>query len=204
MSTVVFDISMSLDGFVTAAPQTAEEPLGTGGMDLHAWTVDREYLDRAVAGLGAVIAGRTTYDHAIPGWQADGPSGPARRPVFVVTHEAPDPASVPEGGVYTFVTDGIESALEQARAAAEGRTVTVMGGADLGRQYLAAGLLDELSLHVAPRLFGSGTPLFGGLDVGHVGLELLDCRTAPEAVHLRYRVAGRPAGTGGPTSGDAG
>lgn len=191
MSTVVFDISMSLDGFVTAAPQTAEEPLGPGGMDLHAWTIDREYLDRAVADLGAVIAGRTTYDHSIPGWQADGPSGPARRPVFVVTHTAPDPGTVPDGGVYTFVTDGIGSALEQARAAAEGRTVTVMGGADLGRQYLAAGLLDEISLHVAPRIFGSGTPLFDGLDLGHVELELVDCAHAPEAVHLRYRVAAR-------------
>jgi dihydrofolate reductase len=191
MSTVVFDISMSLDGFVTAAPQTAEEPLGPGGMDLHAWTVDREYLDRAVADLGAVIAGRTTYDHSIPSWHADGPSGPARRPVFVVTHTAPDPGTVPDGGVYTFVTDGIESALEQARAAAGDRTVTVMGGADLGRQYLAAGLLDEISLHVAPRLFGSGTPLFDGLDLGHVELELVDCAHAPEAVHLRYRVAAR-------------
>jgi dihydrofolate reductase len=191
MSTVVFAISMSLDGFVTAAPQTAEEPLGPGGMDLHAWTIDREYLDRAVADLGAVIAGRTTYDHSIPGWQADGPSGPARRPVFVVTHTAPDPGTVPDGGVYTFVTDGIGSALEQARAAAEGRTVTVMGGADLGRQYLAAGLLDEISLHVAPRIFGSGTPLFDGLDLGHVELELVDCAHAPEAVHLRYRVAAR-------------
>lgn len=191
MSTVVFDISMSLDGFVTAAPQTAEEPLGPGGMDLHAWTADREYLDRAVADLGAVIAGRTTYDHSIPSWQADGPSGPARRPVFVVTHTAPDPGTVPDGGVYTFVTDGIGAALEQARAAAEGRTVTVMGGADLGRQYLAAGLLDEISLHVAPRIFGSGTPLFDGLDLGHVELELVDCAHAPEAVHLRYRVAAR-------------
>jgi dihydrofolate reductase len=160
-------------------------------MDLHAWTVDREYLDRAVADLGAVIAGRTTYDHSIPSWHADGPSGPARRPVFVVTHTAPDPGTVPDGGVYTFVTDGIESALEQARAAAGGRTVTVMGGADLGRQYLAAGLLDEISLHVAPRIFGSGTSLFDGLDLGHVELELVDCVHVPEAVHLRYRVAAR-------------
>jgi len=196
MSRVVFDISTSVDGFVTAAPQTPEEPLGPGGTDLHAWTVDREYLDRAVADLGAVVAGRTTYDHAIPGWQADGPSGPARRPVFVVTHEAPEPDAVPEGGVYTFVTDGLESALEQATAAADGKTVTVMGGADLGRQCLAAGLVDEISLHVAPRLFGSGTSLFEGLDLGHVELELLDCTSAPDAVHLLYRVSGRPDAAG--------
>jgi dihydrofolate reductase len=190
MSRVVFDISMSLDGFVTASPQTPEEPLGVGGRALHAWTVDHEYLDRAIADLGAVVAGRTTYDHAISGWRADGPSGPARRPVFVVTHRAPDPDTVPSGGVYTFVTDGVESAVEQARAAAGGRTVTVMGGADLGRQCLAAGLVDEISLHVAPRLFGSGTPLFEGLDLGHVDLELLECSSAPETVHLLYRVKG--------------
>ena len=188
MSRTVFDISLSLDGFVTAAPQTAEEPLGPGGEQLHGWLVDRDYLERAVADLGAVVAGRTTYDHAIAGWGADGPSGDARRPVFVVTHEAPEPGSVPEGGVYTFVTGGIESALDRARAAADGRTVTVMGGADLGRQCLAAGLVDEVSLHVAPVLFGRGTPMFAGLDVGHVDLELLEAVGTPETVHLRYRV----------------
>jgi len=190
MSRIVFDISLSLDGFITAAPQTAEEPLGPGGEQLHGWLVDRDYLDRAVADLGAVITGRTNYDHAIPYWGADGPSGDARRPVFVVTHRAPE--SVPDDGVYTFVTDGIESALGQARAAADGRTVTIMGGADIGRQYLASGLVDEISLHVAPALFGSGTPMFAGLDVGHVQLELLEAVGTPETVHLRYRVI-RPA-----------
>ena len=190
MSTIVFDISLSLDGFITAAPQTAEEPLGPGGEQLHGWLVDRDYLDRAVADLGAVITGRTNYDHAIPYWGADGPSGDARRPVFVVTHRAPE--SVPDDGVYTFVTDGLESALGQARAAADGRTVTIMGGADIGRQYLASGLVDEISLHVAPALFGSGTPMFAGLDVGHVQLELLEAVGTPETVHLRYRVI-RPA-----------
>ena len=191
MSTVVFDISTSLDGYVTAAPQTAEEPLGPDGEQLHGWLVDHDYLERAIAGLGAVVAGRTTYDHSVAGWQADGPSGDARRPVFVVTHTAPDPDTVPADGVYTFVTDGIESALEQARAAADGRTVTVMGGADLGRQCIAAGLVDELSLHVAPLLFGSGTALFQGLGVGHVQLQLLECVGTPETVHLRYRIPSR-------------
>ena len=191
MSRVVFDISLSLDGFITAAPQTAEEPLGPGGEQLHGWLVDRAYLERAVAGLGAVITGRTNYDHAVPFWGADGPAGDARRPVFVLTHQPPDPDTVPDGGVYTFVTDGLESALDQARAVAEGRTITVMGGADIGRQFIAAGLVDELSLHVAPLLFGSGTAMFEGLDIGHVQLELLDCVSMPETVHLRYRVPGR-------------
>jgi dihydrofolate reductase len=117
--------------------------------------------------------------------------------VFVVTQEPPDPDTVPADGVYTFVTDGIASAVAQAEAAAEGRTVTIMGGADLGRQCIAAGLVDELSLHVAPLLFGSGTALFEGLDIGHVQLELLDCLASPEAVHLRYRVARRSAGAAG-------
>ena len=191
MSRVVFDISLSLDGFITAAPQTAEEPLGPGGEQLHGWLVDRAYLERAVADLGAVITGRTNYDHAVPFWGADGPAGDARRPVFVLTHQPPDPDTVPDGGVYTFVTDGLESALDQARAVAEGRTITVMGGADIGRQFIAAGLVDELSLHVAPLLFGSGTAMFEGLDIGHVQLGLLDCVSTPETVHLRYRVPGR-------------
>lgn len=191
MSTVVFDISLSLDGFITAAPRTPDAPLGPGGEQLHAWVSDTAYLERAVADLGAVITGRTNYDDALPWWGADGPTGSERRPVFVVTHTEPD--DVPAGGVYTFVTDGLQSALDQARAAADGRTVTVMGGADIGRQYLAAGLVDEISLHVAPVLFGSGTAMFAGLDVGHVQLELLDAVGTAETVHLRYRVARPPA-----------
>ena len=110
----------------------------------------------------------------------------ARRPVFVVTHEAPE--NSPEGGVYRFVTDGIESAVRQAREAAGDKLVVVMGGADLGRQYLAAGLVDEISIHLAPVLFGSGTTMFGPLDIGHVQLELVDTAQSAVVIHLRYRV----------------
>jgi dihydrofolate reductase len=186
VSTVVFDTSMSLDGYMTAAGRTPEEPMGPGGLQLVAWTSDTAYLERNVERLGAVIAGRITYDTSMPWWGPDGPSGSARRPVFVVTHEEPDDR--PEGGVYRFVTDGIESALQQAREAAGDKIVTVMGGADLGRQYLAAGLVDELSIHVAPVLFGSGTPMFQPLDLGHVQLELLETVGSPLAIHLRYRI----------------
>jgi dihydrofolate reductase len=113
--------SISLDGFMNAANVRPEEPLGVGGERLHEWAMGgdergRELLAGAVAALGAVIAGRRTYDLSVPWWGADGPTGAARRPVFVVTHAAP--AESPEGGVYSFVTDGIESALRRAKAAA--------------------------------------------------------------------------------------
>src|SRR4029453_360750 len=144
MSKVIFDISMSLDGFMTAAHQTPQEPLGDGGQQLHDWAlsddadaVGRKILEEGIASIGAVIAGRKTYDDSLPWWGADGPTGPARRPLFVVTHSAP--AEAPEGGVYTFVTDGIEKALAQARGAAGEKDISVMGGASIGQQYIAAG-----------------------------------------------------------------
>jgi dihydrofolate reductase len=191
MSKVVFDISMSLDGFVTGADRTPEEPLGRGGLRLHEWAFggderNRRFLEDAIASLGAVIAGRVTYDDSVPSWGADGPSGPARRPLFVVTHEPP--AESPAGGVYTFVTDGIASALQQARAAAGDGTVAVMGGADLGRQYLAAGLLDEIQIHLVPVLLGDGLRLFEALGVEHVELEPVEVVDTRDATHLRYRV----------------
>jgi len=107
MSKVYFDISMSLDGFITASGITADEPMGQDGERLHDWAfgsdpVNRDYLQRSVAQTGAVITGRVTYDASLPWWGADGPTGPARRPVFVVTHS--EPSTSPEGGVYTFVT----------------------------------------------------------------------------------------------------
>ena len=189
MGTVVFDTSMSLDGFMTAANRTAEEPMGEGGESLHRWAMgeneqDREYMENAVSDLGAVICGRTTYDDSVPWWGADGPA--ARRPVFVVTHEPP--ATAPEGGVYEFVTDGIEAALERAQSAAGDGVVTVMGGADIGQQYIAAGLVDEVSLHLVPILFGEGTRMFENLGDGHLELEPVDITQTPTATHLRYRL----------------
>lgn len=191
MTKVTFDISMSLDGFVTAANVRPEEPMGDGGQALHAWAFegderDREILAGGASALGAVIAGRRTYDSSLPWWGPDGPTGPARVPVFVVTHEAPE--DPPEGGVYTFVTGGIERALEQARAAAGDRTVCVMGGAETGRQYIAAGLVDEISIHLVPVLFGGGTRLFEELGGEHIRLETAEVVDTPNATHLRFRV----------------
>ena len=192
MGKVIFDISMSLDGFMTAANQTSEEPLGKGGLQLHDWALDdtdavgRKILQEGIASIGAVIGGRKTYDDSIPWWGADGPTGPARRPLFVVTHKAP--AESPEGGVYTFVTDGIERALAQARAVAGEKDISVMGGASIGQQYIAAGLVDEISIHLVPVLFGSGTRMFEHLGAKHIQLEALDTVGTPVATHLRFRV----------------
>jgi dihydrofolate reductase len=190
MSKVIFDISMSLDGFVTAANVRPEAPLGDGGERLHDWVSAEggsEYLERTVSGLGAVIAGRRTYDGSVPWWGPDGPSGPARRPVFVVTHEPP--AESPEGGVYTFVTDGIASALQQAKAAAGDKDVCVMGGADVGCQFIAAGVVDEISIHLVPVLFGAGTRMFEHLNGEHIQLEPIGVTETPAASHMRFRVA---------------
>jgi dihydrofolate reductase len=171
------------DKSINPAEPPAAQP---SGQQLIAWASDTSYLERNIANLGAVITGRVTYDTSVPWWVPNGPSGAARRPVFVVTHEAPGQS--PDGGVYVFVTDGIESALRQARAAAGNKMVTVMGGADLGRQYLAAGPVDEISVHLIPVLFGRGTPMFQPLDMGHVQLELVDATESPLALHLRYRI----------------
>jgi dihydrofolate reductase len=191
MSKVIFDISMSLDGFITAANRRAEEPLGDGGEQLHAWAfgedpVNREYMESMQRQLGAVITGRVNYEHSVPWWGSDGPTGPARRPVFVVTHKVPETS--PEGGVYTFVTDGIAAALDQARTAAGKQEVTVMGGANIGQQYLAAGLVDEISLHLVPVLFGSGTRMFDHLGEQHIKLEPISVLNTLTAIHARYRI----------------
>jgi len=152
MGTVIFDISMSLDGFIAASGMTPDLGMGDGGEALHDWAFagserDRELLEQAGAGLGAVIAGRRTYDNSIKWWDADGPTGPARVPVFVVSHGTP--GDVPEDGVYTFVGD-IRSALDAARTRAGGKDVGIMGGADIARQYLHDGLVDEISIHLVP------------------------------------------------------
>ena len=136
MGEVVFDMSMSLDGFVTSSNQTPENPMGDGGLRLMDWigpedATGNEVLRRGLSGLGAVICGRRTYDTSLPWWGPDGPSGEARRPVFVVTHTGSDRT---EGGVYTFATGGIEDALAQAREAAGDKYVTVMGGSTSGNQ----------------------------------------------------------------------
>jgi len=191
MTKVIFDISMSTDGFVTASNVRPEEPMGDGGQRLHEWAFseherNRELLAEAVNFVGALIAGRRTYDLSVPWWGADGPAGPARVPVFVATHA--EPGEVPEGGVYTFVSGGIESALEQSKAAAGDKDVAVMGGAEIGQQFIRAGLIDEISIHLVPVLFGGGTRMFEHLGSEHIQLETAGVIETPTATNLRFRI----------------
>ena len=193
MTKVIFDISMSLDGFMTASGRRPEEPMGDGGQRLHEWAFgdderNRELLAEAMSSIGAVICGRKTYDDSLPWWGADGPTGSARVPMFVVTHSEPE--DVPEGSVYTFV-DGIERALEEAKAAAGEKDVAVMGGADIGQQYIRAGLVDEISIHLVPVLFGGGIRMFENLGSEHVQLETVETIETPAATHLQFRVKDR-------------
>jgi dihydrofolate reductase len=190
VSSVIYDISMSLDGYVRARDPRPDEPLGVGGEDLHGWALGadaagRAYAERAIGSLGALICGRRTYDDSLRWWGADGPTGSARLPLVVLTHEAP--AESPEGGVYTFATGGVDDALRQARALAGDRAISIMGGPDVATQFLEAGLVDEVSVHVVPFLFGAGTLLTGTLPA-HVGLEAVEQLPTSHAVHLRYRV----------------
>jgi dihydrofolate reductase len=191
MSKVIFDMSMSLDGYVRASGHTPEEPLGKGGERLHDWAMNAgpaggDDLAAAVARAGAFIGGRSTYDHSIRWWGPDGPTGPARVPLFVVTHQPP--GDVPENGVYTFVTDGIESALSQAGQTAGDKDIYVMGGADLGNQFLKAGLVDQIGIHLIPVLFGGGLRLTEYLGNDHIELQVAQVTDTTAATHLLYDI----------------
>jgi dihydrofolate reductase len=188
MGIVIYDKSMSLDGNIAGANMRVEAGLGDDGERLHDWAfkdpAGMELIQREVGNLGAVICGRRTYDMSIPHWGDGGPTGEARVPVFVLSHGVPN--DVPERGVYTFVDD-LQTALATARQTAGDKNISVMG-ADVGRQLMNAGAIDEISVHVVPMLFGSGTPLFGeGVDE-HVTLEFVGASESPHAMHLRYRV----------------
>jgi dihydrofolate reductase len=188
MSTVRFEISMSLDGYVTASGVRPEEPMGEGGHLLHEWAFGddqggRDVLADSQATVGASIAGRRTYDLSIPWWGADGPGAEARTPTIIVSHSEPD--DVPEGGVYTFVTSP-EEAVATATALAGDKDVDVFS-ASIGGQLLRAGLIDEVRIHLVPVLLGSGTRLLD--DIGdHVCLTPLRVVEGVKATHLIYRV----------------
>jgi len=188
--TTVFDISMSLDGYVTAAGARPEEPMGDGGQQLHEWALGtdergRDVLAESASTVGATIAGRRTYDLSVPWWGPDGPGGEARTPTFIVSHGTP--GHVPEESVYTFVDSPVE-ALELASAAAGDRDVDVFS-ASIGQQLLRAGRIDEIHVHLVPVLFGAGTRLFEDLGGTHVQLEITRVAEGSTATHLRYAVA---------------
>jgi dihydrofolate reductase len=210
MSKVRFSIGMSIDGYLAGPNPTLDDPLGEGGMQLHEWVFPLEAFRRehgmeggianestpvveaSQTGMGAFLMGRNMFGGGPGPWPADEPwtgwwgeEPPFHTPVFVLTHHEREPLEMEGGTTFQFVTDGIESALEQARAAGEG-DVQIGGGAEVIQQYLAAGLVDEMWLNVVPVLFGGGTPLFDETTAG-AGLEQVRVIGAPGVVHLNYR-----------------
>ncbi|HWI73908.1 MAG TPA: dihydrofolate reductase family protein [Baekduia sp.] len=190
MSTIVLDTSISLDGFVTGPNDGPGNGLGDGGDVLHDWLwhddAPPDYRDALFARTGAIVASRRVYD-ITRGWQGSHPVG---APVVVVTHAAPPAEEVPQGDTpFTFVTTGVPDAIAAAAAiAGPDREVYLMSAAQVGRQALAAGLIDELRIHLAPVVLGGGTRLFDDGGVGPVALERLRVVDDPQATHLEYRV----------------
>jgi dihydrofolate reductase len=187
--TTFLEMTISLDGFVAASGVSPEHPLGVDGQRVHDWMfhgsdADRDIAAAMFANTGAVLIGRRTFDLGIEEWGDDGAFG---RPCFVVTHR-PAETLVKGPTTFTFVTEGVERALALAREAAGGRDVCVMGGARLGQQVMAAGLADELRIHIAPVLFGAGTRLFEDHGDAHVALERTSLVETAGATHLTYRV----------------
>jgi dihydrofolate reductase len=195
MGKVVLDITISLDGFVAAPNVDIARPMGDGGMCLHNWlfgdgTISATRIDREVADevfaltTGAFVIGRRMFDVGEGPWGEDGAFG---KPCFVLTHRGKDKL-VKGATTFSFVTDGIESALEQAKAAADGKNVFVMGGANIAQQYLKAGLVDEMRIHVAPVLLGAGTRLFDNINAQQIKLETTRVLESPLATHLNFRI----------------
>ncbi len=210
MSKVRVHISVSADGYVAGPNQSVENPLGEGGESLHDWVVplkafneiqgreggevnaSNEIVEESVANVGAEIMGRGKFgggpgpwpDDEWNGWWGDNP--PFHMPVFVLTHHEREPLTLSDT-TFTFVTDGIEAALEQARDGAGGKDVMIGGGADAINQYLAGGVVDELELHVAPLLLGGGARLFEGVGPD-LELEQVRAIEAPGVTHVKYRV----------------
>jgi dihydrofolate reductase len=211
MPKLKFQISMSLDGYVAGPNQSLENPLGQGGMAVHEWAfATRSFCeshgreggetglddDQAAAwnrDVGAFVMGRNMFgpvrgkwpDDSWKGWWGDDP--PYHAPVFVLTHHVRDPLEMQGGTTFHFVTGGIESALEQAREAAGERDVSIGGGASTVQQYLRAGLVDEMRLHVVPALLGDGARLFDGVGEALTTFECVEFVSSPAAAHLLYR-----------------
>jgi dihydrofolate reductase len=211
MSKVRLDITMSLDGFVAGPNASLEDPLGKGGMRLHEWAfaaaswrqqhglsggednADSDVLKESLDAIGAVVMGRRMFSGGEGAWADDpnangwwGDDAPYEVPVFVLTHHAREPLQL-RGGTFTFVTGGIEAALTQAREVAGDKDVLVAGGASIAQQYLAAGLLNELQIHVVPLFLGDGVRLFDRIDPV-AELETTRVIESPTVTHLGYRV----------------
>jgi dihydrofolate reductase len=213
MARLISDISISLDGFVAGPNPTLEKPLGEGGDSLHEWAfaasswreahgleggeknADSDVIEESVGATGAVVMGRKMFSGGEGPWEDDpradgwwGEDPPFHVPVFVLTHHAREPKIMEGGTTFNFVTDGIEAALEQARAAAEDKDVALAGGASVVQQYLKVGLLDEIQIHLAPVLLGDGVSLFDRLRLNATTLEATRVIASPSVTHLRFRV----------------
>jgi dihydrofolate reductase len=211
MSRLRLKISMSLDGFVAGPEQSVQNPLGIGGMRVHEWVFPLKawrsemgmqggetnessaVVEEGRANIGATIMGRNMFgghpgpwDAAKPwtGWWGSNP--PYHHPVFVLTHHPREPLTLEGGNIFTFVTDGIEAALEQARRAAGGKDVSLAGGARAAQQYLAAGLVDEMEINLAPTLLGAGERLFDDVGDDLHGLALVRTVATPKVTHLKF------------------
>jgi dihydrofolate reductase len=203
MGKVLSDMSMSLDGFVTGPNDTVENPLGDGGDRLHQWVYglaswrerhglsggetnrDAEILDESLRNTGAVVMGRRMFNLGERYW---GDDPPFHVPVFIVTHHAREPLVKEGGTTYTFVTDGIDSAVKQAKAAAGNKDVSVPGGANIVQQLLSAGLLDEIQIHVVPVLLCGGRRLFDLVAPRSIELERARVIDSPDVTHLKFRI----------------
>ena len=204
----VDNFAISLDGYGAGPDQSLQNPLGKGGTDLHQWFygtrtfqrlfgngdgstgIDDDFAARGMSNLGAWILGRNMFAPTRGPWQDDnwkgwwGPNPPYHVPVFVLTHHAREPLVMEGGTTFYFVTDGIESALQQARAAAGDKDVRIGGGTSSIRQYLQAGLIDRLHLVQSPVLLGSGESLLQGLDLPALGYTVKEAVPSPHAMHL--------------------
>ncbi|CAN7633982.1 dihydrofolate reductase family protein [Variovorax sp. LjRoot290] len=210
-----FKIAMSLDGFVAGPDQSVQNPLGIGGTRLHEWAFQLEVFRRlhgqaggevnastavveeSLANIGATIMGRNMFGGHPGSWDANTPwkgwwgdSPPFHHPVFVLTHHAREPLECEGGTRFTFVTTGIEDALEMAKRAAGGKDVSLAGGARAAQHYLAAGLVDEMEISLVPTLLGSGERLFENVGDQLHGLELVRTVAAPGVTHLKFAKRG--------------
>jgi dihydrofolate reductase len=202
MGKVFVDITTSLDGFIAGPNDSPDLGLGEGGERLHEWVYglatwrephglaggtrgqDAEILDEAFRDTGAVVLGKRMFDNA-KGW---GDNPPFHVPVFVLTHEARETITKEGGTTFTFVTDGIESTLAQARDAAGDKNISIAGGANTIEQYLHAGLIDEMQIHLVPLMLGGGIRLFDQVDPELIQLEGTRVVESPGVTHLKYRV----------------
>ncbi|HEY5610526.1 MAG TPA: dihydrofolate reductase family protein [Thermoanaerobaculia bacterium] len=212
MTSLRFNITMSVDGYVAGPNQSVNHPLGEGGDHLHDWAFatrsarEMHGMDGGATGpddaivaessqnIGATIMGRHMFgggdgpwgDNPWRGWWGENP--PFHTPVFVLTHHARESLEMEGGTTFHFLTEGIDAALERARKAANGRDVALGGGADVAQQYLKAGLIDEMEIHVVPLLLGGGARLFENMDGRQIRYDCIRSVNSPSVSHYKYRL----------------